>query len=373
MRTISDGMAAVLRSGSIDVVSLVEVIRDGVVQRTLDLVEGEVAQDATARIRRRFSATLTDETGDLTPETGRDLLAPFGTEIRVNSGVLVDGTAELVPMGVFGLKRCHVTHDADGGLRIELEGYDRARRISRAGWETPFVVPAGSNVTDVVRRILLDRYPGLPLDLAETSVTTGVNALILGEQASNDPYGDAQDFARAAGMDLFLAADGRGLMRPTPDPDTAPIVWTFVEGETSTLLEVEKDLDDEDAVSVVIALGEATSNATPARGVAEDDNPASPTYVGGPFGRVPMRWTSPLLTDDGQAAEAARALLNRLKGAAEQVAISAVFHPALEADDVVYVADGQLKIDARYIFDQLRTALTATSGRTGGAMRRRRL
>lgn len=76
--------------------ALVEVVRDGAVVRTLAVVRGSVDADRSGRILRRFDAVVTDPTGELTPAGIRDLLAPFGTELRLYRGVRVPDQTHLV-------------------------------------------------------------------------------------------------------------------------------------------------------------------------------------------------------------------------------------------------------------------------------------
>lgn len=66
---------------------LVEVEREGVIVRTLDVHAGVVDANRAAAHLRRFSASVADPTGELTPVGIRDVLAPFGTVIRMYRGV----------------------------------------------------------------------------------------------------------------------------------------------------------------------------------------------------------------------------------------------------------------------------------------------
>lgn len=70
-------------------VALVEVVRDGAVVRTLAVHAGSVDADRSNRILRRFAAAVADPDGELTPEGIRDLLAPFGTVLRIYRGVRI--------------------------------------------------------------------------------------------------------------------------------------------------------------------------------------------------------------------------------------------------------------------------------------------
>ena len=70
-------------------IARVDVIRDGAVIRTLSAHGGSVDADRAGRILRRFDCVLADPTGELTPAGIRDLLAPFGTELRLYRGVRI--------------------------------------------------------------------------------------------------------------------------------------------------------------------------------------------------------------------------------------------------------------------------------------------
>lgn len=76
-------------SGPHEHVARIDVIRDGAVVRTLSVHAGSVEADRSGRILRRFTATVADATGELTPEGIRDLLAPFGTTLRIYRGARV--------------------------------------------------------------------------------------------------------------------------------------------------------------------------------------------------------------------------------------------------------------------------------------------
>lgn len=69
--------------------ALIEVVRDSAVVRTLAAHSGSVDADRSGRILRRFSAAVADAEGELTPAGIRDLLAPFGTLLRIHRGVRV--------------------------------------------------------------------------------------------------------------------------------------------------------------------------------------------------------------------------------------------------------------------------------------------
>jgi hypothetical protein len=70
-------------------IARVEVVRDDVVVRNLAVLSGTVEADRSGRILRRFSASVADPMVEFTPAGIRDLLAPFGTILRMYRGVRI--------------------------------------------------------------------------------------------------------------------------------------------------------------------------------------------------------------------------------------------------------------------------------------------
>ena len=72
---------------------------------------------------------------------------------------------------------------------------------------------------------------------------------------------------------------------------------------------------------------------------ATDDDPNSPTYWNGPFGRktAPDQRLDTINTQE-QAEEAAQALLSRFKGKASSVTFESVHNPLVEPFDVITVS-----------------------------------
>lgn len=79
--------------GPHEVRARVDVIRDDIYIRSLAVIDGGVTMDGSAKYPRRFDAKLAADP-ELTPGEMRDLLAPFGTEVRVFRGAVVPSTAE---------------------------------------------------------------------------------------------------------------------------------------------------------------------------------------------------------------------------------------------------------------------------------------
>ncbi|MGH3029286.1 MAG: DUF5047 domain-containing protein [Gaiellaceae bacterium] len=113
-----------------------------------------------------------------------------------------------------------------------------------------------------------------------------------------------------------------------------------------TLLETGKQWSRQGAFNRVIVTGESTSTDTaPPRAVATDDDPNSPTYYFGPFGKVPRFYSSEFITTAEQAADAAAGILANELGTTQQVSFGAVADPTLEPSDLVRLARKQTDFD----------------------------
>jgi hypothetical protein len=97
------------------------------------------------------------------------------------------------------------------------------------------------------------------------------------------------------------------------------------------------------------------------RAEAVDDNPASPTWVEGPFGDVPLFYTSALITTVDQAQDVADAMLLRKLGLVEGLRFAAIPNPALDVDDVVQVTRLRARVDALHVVEQFNMGLQPSS------------
>ena len=339
--------AAIVKSHKI--ATLAQVFRNGVALATLKVVDGNVTADKDAAFLRRFNASLTDVDGSLTPAVASDMLAPYGTEVQLSRGITFnDGTQELKLLGVFNLTDTTI-EDSGDSIRIDLQGYDRSRRVSRSAFTDTYDIPAGTLLNAAIQNILT---PRLPSTITFNFTANTVRTPHIVHDAGDDPWHACQKLASDAGYFLFFDASGNPTMIAEPNPDTSPVVWTYAEGSSATILSVNKNMTDELTYNHVIVTGESSSNTTPVRGLAKDLDPNSPTYYLGSYGDIVYRYTSPFITTSAQAVAAAQALLNRVLGSTELTRFNAIPNPCHEVGDVVQITRGKSRINARYIMDK---------------------
>jgi uncharacterized membrane protein YgcG len=304
-------------------------------------------------------------------------------EVRVATNA---SNAELVSLGLFSINNTNITitggttggssgsggggngvtgsggGNTGGGLSIEISGVDLSRSVARNSWEDVYFVDSGTNYADAIHDIIEDRLPNTSYNFASTTHVTP--KLIFGMSMDSDPWQDAQDLATAIGMELFFDALGVCTLRDVPDPGTGQSVWTFSDSANPTIASATRSLTDQTVFNYIVAYGESVDNAVPVSAVAFDDNPNSPTYYLGAYGKVPTSFTSPEITTVEQAQAAADALLNLSIGNAENVEISVVPNPAIEPGDVVTVTIGELKLTGTFMVNDMNTPLSAAEAQT---------
>lgn len=307
---------------------------------------GTVTLDQTAASRGRLDVSITNL--ELLPTTADALLAPYGNELKVSRGVLYpDGVSELAALGVFRIDEVDIDDSATAPGAMRITGLDRSAIIIDARFEEPFQVDAGTNLVTALERVLAAGYPGIVTDFPTTTLTSG---LLIGEEGG-DRWAFAQDIATSLGKRLYFDGDGVAVLRDVSIGTT--VVATLAEGEHGVLVSANRGAKRAGAYNRVIATGENTGEAAPVRGVATDADPGSPTFYGGPYGRVPMFYSSPFLTTDDQCASAAQSMLSKQLGTTQSVSLGAIVNPALEPDDTVRIVRALTSIDEAHILDSL--------------------
>jgi hypothetical protein len=278
-------------------------------------------------------------------------------------------------MGVYRINKARIV-GSHGDLGVEIQGFDRSRTISRNRFTIPFVVRAGRLYPDAIKGLLKNRMPLLN-DVEFLFPPSNYKTPQLTFVTDDDPWEVAMNMAGSLGMELLFDGRGRPLMRFEPDPGETQSVFDYVEGEDCTLLDLDRELDDELAYSGAIVTGSNSSNKYPPRGETWDTNPASPTYYdpqnpeASDYGRVPVFMTSEYVTTNAQAKDASKAELLRHSGIVENIQFNAVNNFAHESGDPIRVQRLVQGVDASYTLQSLNIGLGDNRGMSGTTKRRR--
>jgi hypothetical protein len=326
-------------------------------------------EDETASPRSTCTVTLESQglgLDNLVPQVSGDLLHPLSkNELRIFAGFTytVNGlpTTEYAPQGVFRMSKPKIVDD-QSKVEITITGNDRASEIERRKWTAPYVISGAPTIDQAVHSLLASKMAGLTYSLEPTTFT--VPDTTLGTQGSASgagPMSDAIKLCKAAGQEVFFDAQGVVVSRTIPDPTTAVVNLTFIEGATCTMSSLQRILDETQTYNGVVVTSSTPGTAFPVTATVWVTDPASPlnplTY-----GYVPYFYSSPLVTTYAQAVAAATSLLQTLLTAFDDTSFTASPNPALRAGDCLQLTRARVGVSNTYAASQI--SFTYDSGPT---------
>lgn len=290
----------------------------------LEILDGQVTVHPGAGVRRTLDVTVADV-------GWWDTLEPVGTELRPYRGIRYpSGAVEAVPLGVFIVDQHAMSVAPGGGITIR-SAPDRWSKVQKARFEIPEASTSGSLAADEAARLITEATDTGATNTASSTATVG--ALVY----ERDREQIVNRLLAAAAAEAFHDWDGELVVQDVPLLGQVP-AWTVDASESGVLLGGNRSRDRSRTYNVVVVTSDTVDGQTPpAPVVVEDDDPTSITYTGGPMGRVPYFWNSPVQLTTGQAQGAGRAILNRVKGTNAQLDLDAVAHPGLDRGDVIEV------------------------------------
>jgi hypothetical protein len=285
------------------VVTRVELVRtDGRVD-DLPHTGGTITVDRSQVARRTCSITLADTS--LIPRTAADKLSVYGATLRVFRGIgYPDGTSETVPVGVFRVEDVH--GDVDLGP-VTITGSSLEAQVADAPFTSPTTVlsattTAVGGITTLIHEVLPDAV------VINRATDAAVGTMAWDRQDSR--WDAVTTLATAIGAEVYTDAAGQWIIAPLPDLSGPSVVWEVAAGEGGVLISIDRGMSRRGVYNSVTAYGENTADdKPPVSATVEDTDPTSPTYVNGPFGRVPRFYSSATLTSTALCTAAAAQLL----------------------------------------------------------------
>lgn len=316
----------------------------------IPILGGDVMLDGTAQVRSSLDL-VTDGTA-MWPKRADSLLAPYGNEVYVQRGIKYsDDLIEFVGLGYFRIDAPEQDVAPNGPIR--LAGQDRMAGIVDARLVEPVQFLSGASLGHIMETLVLEVYPDAVIEWDDDTDDAVITRSMIAEQ---DRFGFLDDLVRARGKVWYW--DHRGVLVIKSMPDSSMPVFEVHSGKGGVLLELSRQLSRQGVYNAVVASGEANDTAAPVRAVAYDNNPLSPTFYDGRFGKVPRFYFSPFLDTDAQALEAADAILRRQLGLPYSVDLSLVPNPALEPWDPVSVRPGDGQAREIHVLERITVPLT---------------
>lgn len=315
--------------------------------RQLRIIDGSVEMDATADIRATGTVTVAEPW----PQA-RDLsLAPYGSEVFLSRGVDLGGAGVLwAPLGYFRISEVDQGDAAKGPIGLSLD--DRMATIIDSRFLQPRQWLMGTEVGDIVNEVVLEIYPDAVIVFDDDSNLSQLGRSLIAEESRFEVL---KTLAEGLGKIFYWNAKGELVFETIPDEDTP--IWIVNAGPGGVMVSADRSLSRDGVYNAVVVLGEGTDEMPPVRAVAYNAQESSPTFFGGPFGRVPRFYSSPFITTQLQAENAAVNLLRQFLGAPYDVGLSAVPNPASKPYDVIRVVydDGTREM---HIIEKLTIPLT---------------
>lgn len=342
-------------AGPHDLLVRADVLTKGrVVASGLPVASGSVQGDRGQFARRTCTVVIGDPGYSPSGAVG-DLLAPYGNEVRLYRGAVTPAGPELICVGTFGIRSAEFD-DGAAFTGISLTGIDRCKVVAETRFPFPRTTPAYSSALAQLRALLLEAVPW-----ADIRVDPRVQDVTLPQVTwREDRAQAATDIVTSMGAEVFCDPWGTFVVQPIPSPADPP-VFTVTGGPGGVLVAARHSLSRDGAHNGVVARGQSTGTdqEAPTSDLIVDDDPTSPTYWGGPFGKVVGFYDSSLLTTRDQANTVARALLLNNTGAARSLNYSTAVNAAQEPGDVVAVVDPGTGLVERHLSDQLTIPLDA--------------
>jgi hypothetical protein len=291
-----------------------------------EYLSGSVRADLTSRVARTCTLTF-DES--LYPVEPTGILAPYGNIVRATRGIeFAEGTR--FAWVVFYGRIQEATLSSDGTCTITAS--DPAADCIDVKFFSPENSQAGSLVEAEVHRLISDAVPNArfgPFD------TFGVPVQQLTWQLDR---GQALDeLATTVGAFWYCLADGAFTLRRYPWTVPNPPVTTYADGPTGSVTAWAATRSRGMVYNSLTVTGERLNGDEPVYATAQDDNPASPTYINGNFGRRHQLLRLQTPATQGAALGAARDNLRRLTALVESWSWAMTPDAALELGDAVYL------------------------------------
>jgi hypothetical protein len=296
-------------------------------------IGGQITDTTKPGVRRVLNV-------DLAPEPGVfDLLAPEGTTLTaICRATYQDRSSYDIPMGVFDVDSQSIE---EGGGKISLTAPDLWVRIQRARFLVPQASEAGFPVVQQIAHLIQGAIPGIEVLITATSLAT-TPALVW----ERDRDKAIIDLATDIGAWVYFDRQGGAVIADIPQLG-ASADWLIDASATGVLVSLDRQRSRTETRNVVVVTSSASGGPAFDPVIVWDNESESPTYAGsnpltnpgsaGPFGIAPAFFASAVLSSSSEAYQAGTAILSRTAGLAQQVSLSQVPNPALDAFQTVDV------------------------------------
>lgn len=327
----------------------------------LSVQSGSVSCDRGSSVRR--TATLSLDPGNVTDPVLGPKLNPYGSLIKIWRGIRYPNGVVAEAQIFTGRIDAITVNIKDVSVRCS----DMAAMVvdSRFGKRYQ-VTNATTKVIDLVRTLITDAVPGATFyqDIVPAPTLVVRNGTVWEQERS-----EALDqLATQVGGEWFADTAGDFHLRTLPATITASTVpaWIIDTGDSGVLVSNVVTSDRQNVFNEVWVEGTPIGGTQSAVGHWQDTNAASPTYFGGPYGKIPTWYTGQQLDpNDTIAADTLAAKLGQQSvSATSSLSVSCVVNAKLNLGDPVTVYAPRFGVNGTYYIQSMDIPLTMSDTMT---------
>lgn len=258
----------------------------------------------------------------------------YSSRVKVRLGLEVSpGIKRTLPQGVFRVESLSRVRHGD----ISISGTSLEAYVIDDRFFTPRTPTLGLSTIAGIKNLILESVP------EATFLVTATQDKVIGMTApwERERWEAVTSLADSINAEVYCAADGVFVIADKPDFSVAKQnpVWRVNAGPDGVLVSETVSQTRDKVYNAVVASGTSSDkDVPPVWDVATDNNPASKTYWGGPFGHVPRFYSNPNFTTKAQCTQAANNMLAESIAENREVDFTMAPNPALEPGDVIQLS-----------------------------------
>lgn len=346
MQTIDDQFLEMLRYSHTAVTTI--DLYDGLelVQADIPISGGNVSAVRKDNVRRTFSASISLRDWENLP------VSTYSSRVQVWMGMEVTpGVSQTLSQGFFrvdDLSRQRLK-------QIDISGSSFEAYIVDDRFFTPRTPPRGASTVMTIKSLILESIP------TAVFLTTATQDKVVGMTApwERERWEAITSLADSINAEVYCDPNGVFVIADKTEfviAEQVP-VWQVDVGASGVLVAETVTQTRDRVYNGVVASGQSSDqDVPPVWDVVTDNDPASKTYWGGPFGHVPRFYSNPNFTTKDQCTKAATNMLAEAIAGNRTVDFTMLPNPALEPGDIIQLTmlDGSLE---NHVIDSLNMPL----------------
>lgn len=287
---------------------------------------GQVTAQLTSRVTRTATFTASDE---WFPVAATDPLSPYIAIVEISAGIgYPTGEREMFP--IFKGRVYNASRATNGQVTFRAD--DLAAEVLAADFEIPENSQLGASTVAEIQRLITDAYP------YATFGTDDVTDSRVPALTWDDDRGKAcDDLSDVLEGRWYALGNGDFVVRRYAYTDTTPVAL-ITDGETGTLSTASVIVTADDAYNSVVVTSERVDGGEPIRVITRENNPLSPAFYGGNFGKRVRKVRSQTAIDLVGVQRISLSQLEASTALSRQWSVTCVPDMSLEPGDVIEIS-----------------------------------